>query len=389
MGQLGELMSIRNGLFSSESVSEGHPDKLADRISDRILDAFLARDPRARVACETLLADQCVIVAGEFKTTHLDDFVAVRDAAVSLVRQVLEEAGYSNAETGIDPNRCEIQIRFNGQSQDINQGVDRSDGALGAGDQGLMFGYACDETPELMPAPIVYAHRLVRLQADLRKSGALPWLGPDAKSQVAFRYVDGRPTKIESVVLSTQHTTDIELDPLRHAIETQIIDAINPREIRADNFRAWINPTGRFVIGGPKGDAGLTGRKIIVDTYGGSAPHGGGAFSGKDPSKVDRSAAYMARFLAKQVVARGWATRALVQLAYAIGVTDPVSFSVETFGTEVDPQLDITTRLLAEFDLRPQGIIETLDLLRPIYYPTAAYGHFGREDLNLPWEAIK
>jgi len=389
MGQLGELMSIRNGLFSSESVSEGHPDKLADRISDRILDAFLARDPRARVACETLLADQCVIVAGEFKTTHLDDFVAVRDAAVSLVRQVLEEAGYSNAETGIDPNRCEIQIRFNGQSQDINQGVDRADGALGAGDQGLMFGYACDETPELMPAPIVYAHRLVRLQADLRKSGALPWLGPDAKSQVTFRYVDGRPTKIESVVLSTQHSADIELAPLRHAIETQIIDAIIPAQLRADNFRAWINPTGRFVIGGPKGDAGLTGRKIIVDTYGGSAPHGGGAFSGKDPSKVDRSAAYMARFLAKQVVARGWATRALVQLAYAIGVIDPVSFSVETFGTEVDPQLDIAAQLLAEFDLRPQGIIETLDLLRPIYYPTAAYGHFGREDLNLPWEAIK
>ncbi len=382
-------MSIRNGLFSSESVSEGHPDKLADRISDRILDAFLTRDPRARVACETLLADQCVIVAGEFKTTHLDDFVAVRDAAVSLVRQVLEEAGYSNAETGIDPNRCEIQIRFNGQSQDINQGVDRADGALGAGDQGLMFGYACDETPELMPAPIVYAHRLVRLQADLRKSGALPWLGPDAKSQVTFRYVDGRPTKIESVVLSTQHSADIELAPLRHAIETQIIDAIIPAQLRADNFRAWINPTGRFVIGGPKGDAGLTGRKIIVDTYGGSAPHGGGAFSGKDPSKVDRSAAYMARFLAKQVVARGWATRALVQLAYAIGVTDPVSFSVETFGTEVDPQLDIAAQLLAEFDLRPQGIIETLDLLRPIYYPTAAYGHFGREDLNLPWEAIK
>lgn len=382
-------MSIRNGLFSSESVSEGHPDKLADRISDRILDAFLTRDPRARVACETLLADQCVIVAGEFKTTHLDDFVAVRDAAVSLVRQVLEEAGYSNAETGIDPNRCEIQIRFNGQSQDINQGVDRADGALGAGDQGLMFGYACDETPELMPAPIVYAHRLVRLQADLRKSGALPWLGPDAKSQVTFRYVDGRPTKIESVVLSTQHSADIELAPLRHAIETQIIDAIIPAQLRADNFRAWINPTGRFVIGGPKGDAGLTGRKIIVDTYGGSAPHGGGAFSGKDPSKVDRSAAYMARFLAKQVVARGWATRALVQLAYAIGVIDPVSFSVETFGTEVDPQLDIAAQLLAEFDLRPQGIIETLDLLRPIYYPTAAYGHFGREDLNLPWEAIK
>jgi S-adenosylmethionine synthetase len=381
-------MSIRNGLFSSESVSEGHPDKLADRISDRVLDAFLARDPHARVACETLLADQCVIVAGEFKTRRLEDFQAVRDSAVSLVRQVLEEAGYDNPETGIDPNRCEIQIRFNGQSQDINQGVDRADGILGAGDQGLMFGYACDETPELMPAPIIYAHRLVRLQAELRKSGALPWLRPDAKSQVTFRYVDGRPTNVEAVVLSTQHDAGIELDALRDAVQTQIIDAVVPQELRATNFRTLINPTGRFVIGGPKGDAGLTGRKIIVDTYGGSAPHGGGAFSGKDPSKVDRSAAYMARFLAKQVVARGWATRALVQLAYAIGVAEPVSFAVETFGTEVDPRQDIAALLAKEFDLRPQGIIETLDLLRPIYYPTAAYGHFGRTDLQFPWEAV-
>ena len=294
-------MSIRNGLFSSESVSEGHPDKLADRISDRVLDAFLELDPNARVACETLLADQCVVVAGEFKTKRLEDFQAMRESAVKLVRQVIHDTGYRDASTGIDPDGCEVQIRFNGQSQDINQGVDRSDGTLGAGDQGLMFGYACDETPELMPAPIIYSHRLVRKQAELRKSGALPWLQPDAKSQVTFRYVDGRPTQIEAVVLSTQHDATVDLSELREAVERQIIDAIIPAKLRAPAFRMLINPTGRFVTGGPKGDAGVTGRKIIVDTYGGSAPHGGGAFSGKDPSKVDRSAAYMARFLAKQV----------------------------------------------------------------------------------------
>jgi S-adenosylmethionine synthetase len=380
-------MSVRNGLFSSESVSEGHPDKLADRISDRVLDAFLTLDPQARVACETLLADQCVVVAGEFKTRRIDDFYAVRASADSLVRQVLRETGYRSASTGIDPEACEVQIRFNGQSADINQGVDRADGVLGAGDQGLMFGYACDETPELMPAPIVYAHRLVRRQAELRSSGVLPWLQPDAKSQVTFRYVDGRPTQVEAVVLSTQHNEGVELDDLRAAVRTQVIDAVIPEQLRAENFRVLINPTGRFVVGGPKGDAGLTGRKIIVDTYGGSAPHGGGAFSGKDPSKVDRSAAYMARFLARQVVARGWASRALVQLAYAIGVAEPVSFSVETFDTEVEPRRDLAAQLAQEFDLRPQGIIDRLNLLRPIYYPTAAYGHFGRTDLDLPWEA--
>ena len=382
-------MSVRNGLFSSESVSEGHPDKLADRISDRILDAFLARDPRARVACETMLADQCVIVAGEFKTTRREDFQAVHDSAESLVRQVLRDAGYSKAETGIDPDGCEVQIRFNGQSQDINQGVDRSDGVLGAGDQGLMFGYACDETPELMPAPIIFAHRLVRRQAELRKNGTLPWLQPDAKSQVTFRYVDSRPTQIEAVVLSTQHDAGIELDDLRAAVQKHVIDAVIPESLCSTGFRTLINPTGRFVTGGPKGDAGLTGRKIIVDTYGGSAPHGGGAFSGKDPSKVDRSAAYMARFLAKQVVARGWARRALVQIAYAIGVAEPVSFVVETYGTETDPRQDIARDLAHEFDLRPQGIIDRLDLQRPIYYPTAAYGHFGRTDIDLPWESVK
>ncbi|VVE37120.1 methionine adenosyltransferase [Pandoraea cepalis] len=382
-------MSVQNGLFSSESVSEGHPDKLADRISDRILDAFLARDRHARVACETLLADQCVVVAGEFKTRHAADFQAVRDSAENLVREVLRDAGYGDSQTGIDPEQCEIQIRFNAQSQDISRGVDRANGVLGAGDQGLMFGYATDETPELMPAPIVYAHRLVQRQAELRKRGTLPWLQPDAKSQVTFRYVDGRPTQVEAVVLSTQHDECIELDALRDAVQKHVIEPVIPEHLRASGLRVLINPTGRFVTGGPKGDAGLTGRKIIVDTYGGAAPHGGGAFSGKDPSKVDRSAAYMARFLAKQVVARGWARRALVQLAYAIGVAEPVSFAVETYGTEAGARRDITAELAREFDLRPQGIIETLDLLRPIYYPTAAYGHFGREDLVLPWEAVR
>jgi S-adenosylmethionine synthetase len=376
-------MPICNGLFSSESVSEGHPDKLADRISDRILDAFLELDPHARVACETMLADQCVIVAGEFKTHNRDDFHAVRSQAESLVRGVLRETGYTSAETDIDPEHCEIQIRFNWQSQDIAQGVDTG----GAGDQGLMFGYATDETPEMMPAPILYAHRLVRSLKEVRRYHRLTWLKPDAKSQVTFLYRDGKPVAIENVVLSTQHDASIGIDELRDAIQRLIIDPVILPELRSAGFRAYINPTGRFVTGGPKGDTGLTGRKIIVDTYGGAAPHGGGAFSGKDPSKVDRSAAYMARFLAKQVVARGWAKRALVQLAYAIGVAEPVSFMVETYGTESDSRGNLTAELSREFDLRPQGIIETLDLLRPIYYPTAAYGHFGRTDVALPWEA--
>ncbi|MEP1425872.1 MAG: methionine adenosyltransferase [Tateyamaria sp.] len=382
-------MIIKNGFFSSESVSEGHPDKLADRISDRILDAFLERDPEARVACETMLADQSVILAGEFKTRKLEDVRAVRDSAVSLVREVLENTGYRDADTGIDPDRCEVQIRFNGQSDDINRGVDRSDGILGAGDQGLMFGYACDETPEFMPAPISFAHRLMQRQAEVRKNGTLPWLRPDAKSQVTFRYANGRPVEIEAVVLSTQHCPEIKLEALREAVLQDIIHAVIPEELRSKNFKTLINPTGRFVTGGPKGDAGLTGRKIIVDTYGGSAPHGGGAFSGKDPSKVDRSAAYMARFLAKQVVARGWAKRALIQMAYAIGVAEPVSFAVETFGTEAIDGKNFAAELSDEFDLTPAGIIDTLKLKRPIYYPTAAYGHFGRTDIRLPWEEIK
>lgn len=381
-------MSIRNGLFSSESVSEGHPDKLADRISDRILDAFLELDPSARVACETMLADQYVIVAGEFKTKRIEDFEAVRAQAETLARQVIKDTGYSTAETGIDPVNCDVQIRFNGQSSDINQGVDRSDGVLGAGDQGMMFGYACTETPELMPAPIIYAHKLVQRQAELRKNGQLTWLQPDAKSQVTFRYADSHPVAIEAVVLSTQHDESVSLEQIQIAIREHVIDYVIPHELRGDTFKVLINPTGRFVTGGPKGDAGLTGRKIIVDTYGGAAPHGGGAFSGKDPSKVDRSAAYMARFLAKQVVGRGWAKRALVQLAYAIGVAEPVSFAIETYGTEIDTRRDFAIELSKEFDLRPQGIIDTLQLQRPIYYPTAAYGHFGRMDINLPWEAI-
>jgi len=275
----------RSYLFTSESVSEGHPDKLADRISDRILDEFLTRDPHAHVACETMLADQCVIVAGEFRTKTSDDFHAIRESAESMLRQVLRDTGYRRTDAGIDPDACEIQIRFHGQSQDISQGVNRGNGILGAGDQGMMFGYACDETPVLMPAPIVYAHRLVRRQAELRKSGTLPWLRPDAKSQVTFRYINQQPTHIETVVLSTQHEPDIDIEDLRAAVQKHIIDPVIPEQLRSPTFRTLINPTGRFVTGGPKGDTGLTGRKIIVDTYGGAVPHGGGAFSGKDPSK--------------------------------------------------------------------------------------------------------
>ena len=381
-------MFVHNGLFSSESVSEGHPDKLADRISDAILDEFLRLEPSARVACETMLADQCVLVAGEFKTKRLDTFRSVRERAVSIVANVLRDAGYQDGATGIDPERCEIQVRFNAQSADINQGVDRQDGIVGAGDQGLMFGYACNETPELMPAPIQFAHWLVRRQAELRRCGKLPWLGPDAKSQVTFRYEEGRPVAVEAVVLSTQHDAEIDIEALRTAVSREIIEPVIPASLRAAGYKELINPTGRFVIGGPKGDTGLTGRKIIVDTYGGSAPHGGGAFSGKDPSKVDRSAAYMARFLAKQVVARGWSNRALVQLADASGGAEAVSVVVEAEGVSHARSAEIVDTLRREYDLTPAGIICALDLQRPMYYPTAAYGHFGRDYLDLPWERI-
>ncbi|MBX3464659.1 MAG: methionine adenosyltransferase [Planctomycetes bacterium] len=374
------------GLFSSESVSEGHPDKLADRISDKVLDAFLAREREARVACETMLADQAVVVAGEFRTKDPQVFRAVRADTVRLVAEVLRDAGYTDAASGIDPDRCEVQVRFHGQSLDIARGVDRGGGVLGAGDQGLMFGYACDETPELMPAPIVLAHRLVRRQAELRRAGTLPWLRPDAKSQVTFRYEDGRPVEVTAIVLSTQHAPDVDQRTVHAGVHREILDVVIPPARRARDCKVWINPTGSFVTGGPHGDTGLTGRKIIVDTYGGAAPHGGGAFSGKDPSKVDRSAAYMARFLARQVVARGWTRRCLVQLAYAIGVAEPVSFLVRADGCDAARCREIAAALAGEFDLTPAGIVGRLDLLRPIYYPVAAYGHFGRDDLRLTWE---
>ena len=381
-------MLFRNGLFSSESVSEGHPDKLADQISDAVLDAFLAEDPHARVACETMLADDLVVVAGEFKAKSQDIFESIRDSVSSIVRDVLRGAGYDDAATGIDPDACEIRVKFNSQSDNINQGVDRADGIIGAGDQGLMFGYACDETPQLMPLAITLAHRLVRRQAELRKNGTLPWLRPDAKSQVSIDYRGGKAISIDTVVLSTQHAQDIDQDSLRAAVTREIIEPTLAVAgiTRSSAFRLFINPTGRFVTGGPKGDCGLTGRKIVVDTYGGAAPHGGGAFSGKDPSKVDRSAAYIARFLAKQVVSRGWASKCLIQLAYAIGVAKPVSVAVETFGTHTLDENIIVNRLLNEFDLTPAGIIKKLDLLRPIYRQTASYGHFGREDVIFPWE---
>lgn len=383
-------MLIRNGLFSSESVSEGHPDKLADQISDAVLDAFLTLDPCARVACETLLSNELVVVAGEFKVKSENIFESVKKSIPDIVRDVLRDVGYDDAATGIDPDFCEIQVRFNGQSADINQGVDRANGIIGAGDQGLMFGYACDETPQLMPLAITLAHQLVRRQAELRKNGTLPWLKPDAKSQLSIDYRNGNPISINAVVLSTQHDPYIDQASLQEAVRNEIITPI--LDIAgiplSASFQYFINPTGRFVTGGPKGDSGLTGRKIIVDTYGGTAPHGGGAFSGKDPSKVDRSAAYMARFLAKQVVARGWAKQCLIQVAYAIGVAEPVSVAVETFGTKSLDENLIVKRLQHEFDLTPSGIIKFLDLLRPIYRQTATYGHFGRDDIDLPWEAI-
>ena len=379
-------MTPHHGLFTSESVSEGHPDKLADRIADALLDAFLRLEPDARVACETLLADQCVVVAGEFRTREWAAFRQVREQTVPLVTRVLREAGYGSATTGIDPDRCEVQVRFNRQSGDIAQGVDQAGGQIGAGDQGLMFGYACDETPALMPAPIVFAHRLMQRHAGLRRGGHHPWLGPDAKSQVTFRYQEGRPVAVTAVVLSTMHHAEMAMEAVRALVSQEIIAPVIPAHLRAPDYREHINPTGRFTVGGPKGDTGVTGRKIIVDTYGGAAPHGGGAFSGKDPSKVDRSGAYMARFLAKQVVARGWAPRCLVQLAYAIGEPEPVSFLVAAAGCTDDRNADIAAALRQEFDLTPAGIMACLDLKRPIYYPTAAYGHFGREDLDLPWE---
>lgn len=374
-------------LFTSESVSEGHPDKVADQISDAILDAIFAQDPHSRVAAETLTNTGLVVLAGEITTGANVDYIQV-------ARDTIKRIGYDNTEYGIDYKGCAVLVAYDKQSQDIAQGVDRaSDDELniGAGDQGLMFGYACDETPELMPAPIYYAHRLVERQAQLRKDGRLPFLRPDAKSQVTMRYVNGKPHSIDTVVLSTQHSPDQSESATKmkasftEAIIEEIIKPVLPKEWLQDT-KYLINPTGRFVVGGPQGDCGLTGRKIIVDTYGGACPHGGGAFSGKDPTKVDRSAAYAARYVTKNVVAAGLARQCQVQVAYAIGVARPMNITVYTEGTGVIPDEQIAKLVAEHFDLRPRGIIEMLDLRRPIYSKTAAYGHFGREEPEFTWE---
>jgi S-adenosylmethionine synthetase len=370
-------------LFTSESVSEGHPDKVADQISDAILDAILAQDPYARVAAETLTNTGLVVLAGEITTTANVDYIHV-------ARNTIKRIGYDNTDYGIDYKGCAVLVAYDKQSPDIAQGVDRaSDDFLnqGAGDQGLMFGYACDETPTLMPLAIYLAHRVVERQAELRHDGRLPWLRPDAKSQVTIRYLDGKPHSIDTVVLSTQHAPEMTLPQIREAAIEEIIKPMLPKELIKGNINFLVNPTGRFVIGGPQGDCGLTGRKIIVDTYGGAAPHGGGAFSGKDPSKVDRSAAYAGRYVAKNIVAAGLATKCLVQISYAIGVAKPTSVMVDTYGTGKISNEKLTELVLRHFDLRPKGIVQMLDLLRPIYENTAAYGHFGREEPGFTWEA--
>ncbi|MDT3705981.1 MAG: methionine adenosyltransferase [Thiobacillus sp.] len=379
-------MNTRRHLFTSESVSEGHPDKIADQISDAILDAFLAEEPEAKVACETLVADNLVVITGEFKTLRKELFDEIRGRAESIARQVLRDIGYRDAETGIDPDACEVQVRFNHQSIQIHKGITLAGGDIGAGDQGLMFGYACDETPDLMPYPLWLAHRLVQKQAELRKSGALPWLRPDAKSQVTVAYEGHKMVGVETVIISTQIARDLDPAWVAQEVAREIVDPLVPAELRTPTFRLWVNPAGPFEIGGPNGDTGLTGRKIIVDTYGGSCPHGGGAFSGKDPTKVDRSAAYMARYIAKNLVAAGLARRCLVQLAYAIGVAEPVSLLVDTYGTGTVSDEKLEDRVRCSFRLTPRGIIESLDLRRPIYRKTAAYGHFGRAEPEFTWE---
>ncbi|CEO38142.1 methionine adenosyltransferase [Photobacterium kishitanii] len=365
-------------LFTSESVSEGHPDKIADQISDAVLDAILEQDPKARVACETYVKTGMVMVGGEVTTSAWVDIEEI-------TRETVREIGYVHSDMGFDANSCAVLNTIGKQSPDINQGVDKTDPKeQGAGDQGIMFGYATNETKELMPAPITYAHRLVQRQALVRKNGSLPWLRPDAKSQVTFEYDQGKIVGIDAVVLSTQHSDSISTADLREAVMEEIIKPVLPEEWLRKETKFFINPTGRFVIGGPMGDCGLTGRKIIVDTYGGAARHGGGAFSGKDPSKVDRSAAYAARYVAKNIVAAGMADRCEIQLSYAIGVADPTSIMIETFGTEkVHPEIIIES-VRQHFDLRPYGLQEMLNLLQPIYKKTAAYGHFGRDEF--PWE---
>jgi len=367
-------------LFTSESVSEGHPDKIADQISDAVLDAILKQDTKARVACETYVKTGMVMVGGEITT---DAWVDIEE----ITRETVRNIGYTSSDMGFDADSCAILNVLGKQSPDINQGVDRSEPReQGAGDQGLMFGYATNETDVYMPAPITYAHRLVKQQAEVRKSGQLDWLRPDAKSQVTFAYEKGQIVGIDAIVLSTQHSEDVKHADLVEAVREEIIKPVLPEELLTDRTKFFINPTGRFVIGGPVGDCGLTGRKIIVDTYGGTARHGGGAFSGKDPSKVDRSAAYAARYVAKNLVAAGLADRCEIQVSYAIGVAEPTSISVETFGTEKVEKGLIIELIRKHFDLRPYGLIEMLDLIQPIYQSTAAYGHFGREEF--PWEAL-
>lgn len=373
----------RSYLFTSESVSEGHPDKVADQISDTVLDHLLTQDPASRVACETLINTGMVVLSGEITTKGSLQEVPEK------VRETIKEIGYNSSEMGFDYNSCAVIVSLDQQSPDIAQGVNEGEGLdldQGAGDQGLMFGYACQETDVLMPMPITYSHLLVKKQAEVRKSGKLAWLRPDAKSQVTVRYEDGKPSFIDTIVLSTQHDEGVEHKELEEAVIEEVIKPVLPADMISDKTRYLVNPTGRFVIGGPVGDCGLTGRKIIVDTYGGAAHHGGGAFSGKDPSKVDRSAAYAGRYVAKNIVAAGLAEKCEVQVAYAIGVAQPVSVMVNTFGTGKIAEEAIEALVAEHFDLRPKGIVQSLDLLRPIYKQSAAYGHFGRTEEQFTWE---
>ena len=375
-------MAMTDFLFTSESVSEGHPDKVADQISDAILDAIIDQDPVARVACETLVTTGMAMIAGEITTSAYVDMPEI-------VRQTIKEIGYDDSSIGFDYETCAVLTTIDRQSPDISQGVTAGQGLFadqGAGDQGLMFGYACNETPELMPMPITFAHKLTKRLAEVRKSGLLNFLRPDSKSQVSIQYINDKPIRVDTVVVSSQHAPDVTYENLKESIIEEVVRKVIPHDLIDENTKYFINPTGRFVVGGPMGDCGLTGRKIIVDTYGGQGSHGGGAFSGKDPSKVDRSASYMARYVAKNIVAAGIADKCEVQLAYAIGVAEPVSVMINTFGTGKIPSNDIARIALEEFDMRPRTIIETLDLLRPIYRKTAAYGHFGRELPEFTWE---
>jgi S-adenosylmethionine synthetase len=375
-------MAMTDFIFTSESVSEGHPDKVADQISDAILDAIIVQDPKARVACETLVTTGMAMIAGEITTSA---YVDMRD----IVRETIREIGYNDSSMGFDYETCAVLTSIGRQSPDISQGVTEGEGLFveqGAGDQGLMFGYACNETPELMPMPITFAHKLTKRLADVRKSGLLNFLRPDSKSQVSIQYINDKPIRVDTVVVSSQHMPDVTYETLREGIIEEVVRKVIPAELLDEDTKYFINPTGRFVVGGPMGDCGLTGRKIIVDTYGGQGSHGGGAFSGKDPSKVDRSASYMARYVAKNIVASGLADKCEVQLAYAIGVAEPVSVMINTFGTGKIPSNEIAKITREEFDMRPRAIIEALDLLRPIYLKTAAYGHFGRELPEFTWE---